>query len=235
MARKIIFYGGCKGVGKSERLNKVIMNINKARGWTEKKSPLVRIDISDVFEKFIKQDRGYPDNKKILWSKEDWKQYDDKVTTELCETMNGDCIYIINNHFCVTYMGQENYLPGLELNSLEKLLNDRLKVNNEKDFPLFGLLLIDPAPSLITKYHVEQYDKDKIENESILHYQSEQSINRDLEQNRSWAYSYYDTALAVLGRKKIYRETIYITKNNTELGFFNIEEKISTFLERFIR
>ena len=52
-----------------------------------------------------------------------------------------------------------------------------------------------------------------------MNYISEEEIKKDLEQNRIWAKLYCDTAIAVLGRKYVEYETLYITKKQILLQF----------------
>lgn len=237
MGKKIIFYGGCQGVDKSQLLKDAIEIVKR-------KNPSVLINdlkASKFFVSLIKADRGSTfTSEKILWHQEDWKRYDQRVMTELCSQIRStNGISIINSHFCVPYKAKENYLPGLEMHSIEKMLYDSFFDNQKNKLlrditpPCFGVLLIDPEPSLIIKRHEELYYKDEIKNDVILNYVSEQSINRDLEQNRIWSNAYCDTAIAVLGKKNVYRETIYITKELIANGYLDINTKIAEFLRKF--
>jgi len=237
MGKKIIFFGGCKGVDKSNLLNRAIEIIKRGNHFAN----FNLIPISKEFEEFIKLDKHSLPSP-TLWYKDDWKKYDKQVIDKLCTSITASGgINIINNHFSVPYMGKENYLPGLEPTSLENLLIKSFlekgintgKVMSGITSPCFGLLLIDPEPSLIVDYYTGKY---KNVDDNVLNYLSEQMILRDLEQNRSWAYSYCDIASAVLGKEYVYRETIYITKDYLEhKGYIAIYQDIANFLQRFTR
>ena len=234
MGKKIIFYGGVQGINKSERLDKAIeFAVSKKSSFSHE-----RIKISDAFDKKIRD--GKPSDlkdKKILWHEDDWKKYDADVSADLTKKIKtGDKTFIINNHFSVPYKGIRNYVPGLEPSSLEKLLIESFYDSKDKflgESPCFGLLLVDPKPSLILKYWEKQYFESKIKNHVILHYAPEDMVQMDLLQNRSWANSYCNLAIEVLGRKNVRRATIYITKEDEIDDYEDISRKIAEFLLQF--
>jgi len=262
MCKKIIFYGGCQGINKSERLDDALNII-----CTEHEKTFEKIKLSDLFEEYIKKDKG-TSYIKTLWYEDDWKKHETRVITDLIDKVKReDKINIINNHFSVPFMGKDNYVPGLDQHNLEKLLIEIFfkdsKGNKEKilldklNIQCFGLLLIEPEPTIINNYYKELYlsfDISKIEEKTkdksskeddrykkileylntIMNYLSEEEIKKDLEQNRIWAKLYCDTANAVLGKEYVRYETIYITKKQMENGYSDINNKISDFLKKFI-
>lgn len=236
MKKKIIFYGGCQGIKKTKLLNEAIEKVQEGRS---ENIPFKLRPVSTYFQDLIHRAKNEDHEQPILWYQEDWKKFDlhvrDKLVKEIRIT---DVINIINNHFSVLYKGKDNYLPGLELTSLEYLLLKSFCNNGERgslisgnNAPLFGLLLIDLEPSLVVNYYVSKYEKG---NDDILNYISIRKIAKDLEQNRRWAKSYYDTAVLALGVENVYRETIYITKELTVDSYLIIHEKIASFLRKFI-
>ena len=234
MSKKIIFYGGCQGVGKSERLAGAMQIVN------QKQNDVVfnEIKVSKFFEKFLTADSGTTP-RKILWYRDDWKKYDKYVVSELCEKIKANNqINVINSHFSVLYKGKGNYVPGLELSSLEELLKQSFldrkgKIMKNITEPCFGLLLIDPELSLIIEHYEEMYKNNQIGNDVLLNYILDETIIEDLKQNRMWADAYYDTAISVLGRDWVCRETIYFNKELKTAGFIDINTKIADFLQKF--
>jgi hypothetical protein len=92
---------------------------------------------------------------------------------------------------------------------------------------------MDPEPRLIFNYLIEIYKEGKIDNDTILNYIPEDSIIRDLEQNRIWAKLYYDAAVSVLGIKNVICETIYVTEELKKTEYTEIHRKIANFLNKF--
>jgi hypothetical protein len=250
MSKKIIFYGGCQGINKSERLKDAIGIINTE----ERREFYETIKLSEYFERYITANRGNNRNIKTLWHETDWKKHEEKIISEIIKKVQKeDKINIINNHFSVPYMGKNNYAPGLDQHNLEAFLYQTLFCDKGREgkkmmdikAPCFGLLLIDPDPMLIDKHYKDMYNSINDNNDgaiknilgylnTILNYLSEDEIKKDLEQNRIWAKSYCDTASSVLGKKYVEYETIYITKAMIENGNDEINTKIATFLKKFI-
>lgn len=239
MAKKIIFYGGCQGVDKSKLLEE---GINKACTGTDsiQRGNISLIKISDSFQGYFKTEHRIENLSQILWYEADWKQGDEYVRSDLFSKIKANNnINIINNHFSVPYKGKDNYLPGLELASLEQLLINafyKTGSRNGREFttgtlaPCFGILLIDPEPSLIVDFYTKKY---KGMDNNVLNYLSEERILRDLNQNRRWANSYWDVACHVLGQKYVYRETLYITEQNVKDGLGKYHTRIAGFLKKF--
>lgn len=227
MSKKIIFYGGTQGIRKTDLLDEAIKLVKGSY-------PFETIPISSYFQESLKKDQN---RSEIIWHQDDWKKYDLNVTEKLTQKIVGENkINIINNHYSVLYKGKYNYLPGLELTSLERLLLQSLCKEDKKGVllpgikpPCFGLLLIDLEPSLVIDYYLNHTDINKTD---VLNYISEEMISRDLEQNRQWAKSYCDTAISVLGLDNVYRETIYVPAEYQK-NMSYIYNRIAEFLKKF--
>jgi hypothetical protein len=247
MSKKIIFYGGCQGINKSQRLTEAVKLISES----SKSDSFEIIRFSDSFENAIRNSgQAVEKNTNTLWYEVNWKQHEEDVVKSLIsKIVSEDKINIINNHFSVPYMGKDNYVPGLEQDNLKKLLygifyNKAKELINAKNCPCFGVLLIEPEPMLIDSNYKEMYYNCDFQtnnnNIKILHYLntllnyvSENEIKKDLEQNRIWAQLYRNTASSILGEKYVRYETIYITKNLIKDGFVNINRKIADFFKLF--
>jgi len=232
MGKKIIFYGGCQGVGKSHLLESAKNILTKA-GAT-----INIINISGEFDNCIKDDTESKDKSKVIWFEDDWKQYDKDVLSKLIAEINSlKGIVIINCHFSVLYKGIDNYLPGFELTSVRELLKKTLfdvngKILGTPKKPIVGTLLIDPEPSVLIDYYKEAF---KAEKANILNYLSRELIVRDIEHNRLWANSYRSIATEVLPKDKDYVEfdTIRITREISSVNKTKIVNEIINFIKRF--
>ncbi len=218
MRPSLVFFGGCTGIGKSRLLRCALEK------FSNKEYTIV--NISEHFKRCRQNDTG-DENANIIWHREHWKEYDKRVRDSLHEAISksGKQLVIINQHFAT--ISPSGYLPGIDLDTLDVLLEQHLDLNQpgSKDSVMktkktnvgenadggkkcsFGVLLIDTDPDvMLSSYNKQLGDGDK----SILGYVSNESILKDLEENRKWAGIYSNRALSVLGESKVFSDTIYI-------------------------
>lgn len=232
MHKKVIFYGGVQGSGKTEILQKV------AEKYVNYKSIFEEVRISDLFADQIRSDSRQSDKSKpILWGEINWKRYDDEVVEKLIRKI---CVrnktFVLNGHFSIPFREKKNYLPGLEMSSLEKLIkrvfftskNKRLPAGKK---PCLGVLLVEPEPSVILDYYINKY-RESPEFNSALFYLSEQLIQKDLEENRNCSDQYYNTACSILGEENVCRKTIYLFQNGYDIK--EPKEQLKSFFDMFL-
>lgn len=213
MKSSLVFFGGCTGIGKSRLLKSALDRFNS--------NEYVVVNISEHFNLCRKDDTG-DENANIIWHREHWKEYDKRVLNSLRTQIskNEKKLVIINQHFATT--SPSGYLPGIDLDTLDALLEQHFnlsqvctkikKANGSESTEngnkySFGVLLIDTDPDvMLSNYNKQLGNGDK----SILGYVSNESILKDLEENRKWAGIFSNRALSVLGGSRVFSDTIYV-------------------------
>jgi len=237
MKTSLVFFGGCTGVGKSRLLKLALEQFNR--------EDYEIINISEHFDNCRRNDSGNPEAQ-IIWHSEHWKEYDKRVLESLKREIsnNEKKLVVVNQHFAT--ISPSGYLPGIDLDTLDLLLEQNNNLNNteidavgkknaakekskEKDDKRysFGVLLIDTDPTVVRNSYAKQLrDQDKY----ILDHVSNESILKDLEENRKWAGIYSTRAISVLSVDKVFSDTIYIhdlSKQNKTI------DEIAGFFKRF--
>lgn len=108
MHKKIIFYGGVQGSGKTEILQKVVEK------YVNYKSLFEEVRISELFAEQIRSDSRQSDKSKpILWGEINWKRYDEEVVEKLIGKI---CVrnktFVLNGHFSIPFREKKIICPG---------------------------------------------------------------------------------------------------------------------------
>lgn len=216
--KRIVFFGGCTGVGKSKILYRALQKTD------ENSYDIIRI--SQYFNKEHLESTTMEHGPSIEWDKDDWKRYELSVINNIIEHIkeqSEDKLFIINQHFATT--SPFGFLPGVDLDSLDCLLkafyasdNFPSKKSNDIEY-CFGVLLIDTKLSAILDYHRSAFletlgrQEGREENDprkNMLSYLSEEKLEKDLEENRKWANLYSTRIGSTLGQRYVLSDTIYI-------------------------
>jgi len=234
---RIIFFGGCTGINKSARLSEAVSGFN---GKVE------IIKISDLFLDEIKA--ANQNVKATIWKEYPWKEHEDEVLAKLISRIRGKHnLFIINNHFAT--ISPYGYIPGLDMDNLEKLLNQcfpgAIRKNIEKSTkPVVGILHMDTRMNIIYKHYEnilgELFDKTKIDHQNgdnayviaLLPYISMSEIEKDLAENRVWAEAYSARASSVLPHFMVKTKAIYQDDGVQDLH--TVKKVITEFVKQFI-
>jgi hypothetical protein len=244
---RIIFYGGCTGINKSETLKNAVL------GFGDQANSIEIIKISEYFLREMTEDDWR--KKSTIWKESDWKKHEDAVVDKLGKKIkNMHNLFIINNHFST--ISPSGYIPGLDMDNLETLLKNCCHIEEgdkrtkkEADKPAVGVLLIDTNLEVIYNHYKEMLEKlvDKQEeiNENIkfdnkykinnaiamLPYISGLEIEKDLRENRAWAEAYSLRARSIFPHGWVKTKTIYQREGDLNMTKKNIENFIREFMD----
>lgn len=232
--KKIIFYGGVQGSNKTSLLESVLKEF-----YGNYESDFEIIRISKLFKNQLESNsQGSNPSAPILWGEVNWKHYDEEVVGELIKKIRDlEKVCVLNGHFSIPFREKNNYLPGLEMCSLENLIrgvffNSNNELLSSVQEPCFGVVLVEPEPSAILSFHKKKYGKTE-EYNSALFYFSEQLIQKDLEENRNWSNQYYNTACSILGEENVRRKTIYLFQDHNDLK--EARQQMKSFFDMFLQ